>query len=578
MMKEIDFLTPYPDQIRHQIRNIIESYNHHWDVVAELAQNSVDAIRQLSPTKGHIKLEINSNKRTIVFEDNGCGIDPSELPDLMRPFSTNKLANGNLIGQKGVGISFVIFSSIHFEIETHHKNGSARASIEGARSWVESQTEALPQLGFSEIDSTGSYGTKVTVRLTPDDEGELFKLTFAQLAMILRTRTALGDTATIWGKKADKDLMLSFEDFNGNQHGAEFECSYLLPISELAKTQYISLRDFQDWNTGNKTDAQKRNKLRGKLVYLDGKMERGGRDLRYWACFVSKRKAWDIVSTNSGIIGGDDILTLNPTERMEKYGGAEFLFGGGMYTSTKGMPTGIRTEIIPKGSAGYLPNFFILIDDPLLSFDIGRKSIPGRQLGMLREVASEVFRNFLNEIKRYIVGEPDVDDDDWDRSAVFNEIREMPDLHCTNGATSFVKRPSNQEATIAAMFFEMIGNGTIENFTSFLSGYKNKYDLYAKYKMNDVVVEFKYALSSLFGDFDDEVKLSNEIDIVVVWEIVEKDHQVVKSRGGDLEKIEQGLVVEQDSLFHYRLVFATSKPVRVMCLKELVETGGDRRQ
>ena len=44
MTKEIDFLQPGVSQIRHQIREILQSYNHDWDVIAELAQNSVDAI------------------------------------------------------------------------------------------------------------------------------------------------------------------------------------------------------------------------------------------------------------------------------------------------------------------------------------------------------------------------------------------------------------------------------------------------------------------------------------------------------------------------------------------------------
>ena len=71
--------------------------------------------------------------------------------------------------------------------------------------------------------------------------------------------------------------------------------------------------------------------------------------------------------------------------------------------------------------------------------------------------------------------------------------------------------------------------------------------MYSKYGSADVVVEFKYALASLFRDFDDEVKLFDEIDIVVVWEITERDHEVVKTR------VEEGLTTETSSLFHYKL-------------------------
>ena len=141
MTRQIDFLQPNVSQIRHQIKNILDSYNHDWDLIAELSQNSVDAITLLDPVKGHMKLEINAQKKRIVVEDNGCGISPDELPKLLAPFSSDKGQNQMLIGNKGVGISFVIFSSAIFQIETHHKDGSARASIKGA--WRGSKTKRI---------------------------------------------------------------------------------------------------------------------------------------------------------------------------------------------------------------------------------------------------------------------------------------------------------------------------------------------------------------------------------------------------------------------------------------------------
>ena len=306
-----------------------------------------------------------------------------------------------------------------------------------------------------------------------------------------------------------------------------------------------------------------------KVIYLEGKKEKAGRGIQYWACFVPKRSAWDQVSVNSGLIGRE-ILDLNPLERTQEYGDAEYLFSGGMFTSTRGMPTGIRTDIRPKGSAGYLPNFFIIVDDPQLTFDIGRKSIPGRQLGMLRGVASEVFGDFRNSIQKYVSGEPDPDPGEgWNRTAMFNEIREMPNLD--SPITKFQKRPSSQEATIAAMFFEQIGRGNLDDFRPYISGYRNKYDLYSKYNNSDVVLEFKYTLSSLFSDFDNETKLFDEVDIVVVWEIVAKDYEVVKSRGFDLQRVEEGLSERDTAIFHFLLSLGPTTPIQIICLKNLIE-------
>ena len=569
MTEQIDFLAPSTAQIRHQIKNILDSYNHDWDLIAELAQNSVDAIRLASPVKGHLKLQIDAPKKRIILEDNGCGIRSSELPGLLAPFSSDKFGDPTLIGHKGVGISFVIFSSAKFEIEAHHAKGSARASIDGAWAWVDAQTNELPKLEFEHIDSSISTGTRVSITLPDSASHDFFEHSIDQLEMILRTKTAIGDTRTIWGEEPKNDVLLAFTDLNGIVHEREIDCSYFLPISRLSASKYISLRDFQEWNTGDRTDAQKRAKLRDKLVYLDGEKVAGGRNIRYWACFVPKRQAWDKVSVTSKLIG-QDILSLNPLQRSQAYEGAHYLLSGGMYTSTRSMPTGIRSDMIPRGSAGYLPNFFILVDDPQLSFDIGRKSIPGRQLGMLRNLAADVFRDFINSIKKYVSGEPELDFDEWNRTAMFNEIRDMPDLQSTR--TKFIKRPSSQEATIAAIFFEMIGRGDLKNFQPYISGYRNKYDLYSKYKQADVVLEFKYKLSSLFVDFDNERKLADEVDIVVVWEITESDYDVLHSRGFDLERIDEGLSGITNNVFHYNLTLGPTKAIKIICLKHIVET------
>ena len=569
MPEQLDFLKPSTANIRHQIRNILESYNHDWDLVAELAQNSVDAITLGKPTKGFLQLEINAGQKRIVLEDNGAGISPNDLPALLAPFSSNKDGDPLLIGQKGVGVSFVIFSSSHFEIETHHEQGSARASIGGAWAWIEDQSDNLPKLQFESIKPRAEYGTKVTVTLPEETDRDFFQLTFKQLEMILRTRTAIGDTRTIWGEEADKDICLTLIDLNGESKTRRFECSYLLPTTHLGKGKYISLREFQEWNTGDKSDQQKRQKLRNKLVYHEGSVDQAGRTIKYWACFVPKRRAWDSVSVSAHLAPAE-LLTMSPDERIERYDDAEYLFSGGMYLSTRNMPTGIRTSLITRGAAGYLPNFFIVIEDPLLSFDIGRKSIPGRQLGMLREVGAKAFLNVLNVVRRHMGGEPEVEDDDWDRTAIFNAVRAAPDLN--SEISRFLKRPSGQEATVAAIFFELLGRGALKGFKPYVCGYKNKYDLYSMYNNTDVVVEFKYALSSLFRDFDDETKLFDEVNIVVVWEITENDYAVVRSRGLDLQKIEAGLLGEASDCFHYRLGLSSTKPIRVICLKNLIES------
>ena len=123
-----DFLAPGPAQIRHQIKGILDSYSHEWDLLAELCQNAVDAIRirqDANSEKGHIKIQIDASKREIFIADNGVGIRREQLPLLLRPFATNKMGNPKQVGSKGVGIAFVIFSSSSFEITTNFGDGGS---------------------------------------------------------------------------------------------------------------------------------------------------------------------------------------------------------------------------------------------------------------------------------------------------------------------------------------------------------------------------------------------------------------------------------------------------------------------
>ena len=572
LRKQVNFLEPDVDQIRHQLRNIIESYNHDWDILAELAQNAVDAIKVAKRNRGRLGIEINAIQKYINITDNGCGISPEELPKLLAPFSTNKYGAGNLIGQKGVGITFVIFCSSRFRIETHHEEGSTRAIIEDASEWLKGTSQDLPSLEIEELPvSSGKKGTSIEIELPLDSENYFLGFTFDQLKMLLLTKSALGDTGKIWGGSTNNKVDISFIDVEEREYDDTLACSYMLPTSKLPNNASISVDEFIEWyRERDRSDKQKRRKLNNKIIYKEHFVDQGGRRIRYWACFVQKRDVWNRISVVSKLVP-DTILEMNSAEVYEEYGDADYLFAGGMWTSTRGMPTGIRSEMKTKGYAGYLPNFFILLDDPRLSFDIGRKSIPGRQLGMLRDIAADVFRDMTREIGKYISGEPSLSgtEDEFDKTEIFNEIRDLHTLDSQN--TSFIKRPDSQEATVAAIFFEMIGNETISGFQPLVAGYRNKYDLYTKYKNKDKVVEFKYHLSSVFRDFDEERKIFNEIDILVVWEVTERDFKNVSERGLSLEPIENGWDDEEDdNCFHFALTLEPAAPVRVISLEKLL--------
>ncbi len=141
-MTETEFLTPDNEQIRHQIRGILDSYSHEWDPLSELLQNAIDAIREKNSGKGHISLLVDASTRRIRVRDNGVGIDPTQITRLMRPFGTNKSSKPRQIGEKGVGLKFVMFSSSKMRISTKSAAGACTATVLEAASWLNSDSSS----------------------------------------------------------------------------------------------------------------------------------------------------------------------------------------------------------------------------------------------------------------------------------------------------------------------------------------------------------------------------------------------------------------------------------------------------
>ena len=57
-MAKHSFLPNSTNVLRSMIEGILESYENPWDLLAELAQNSMDAIRSAKVDKGNIALNI----------------------------------------------------------------------------------------------------------------------------------------------------------------------------------------------------------------------------------------------------------------------------------------------------------------------------------------------------------------------------------------------------------------------------------------------------------------------------------------------------------------------------------------
>ena len=116
-----DFLRNASEKrLRKEIVNICNSYSNSWDVLAELCQNSVDAINKYlklygkEPKNHRIMIIINARDRSIEIIDSGVGFVAEDFIELIAPHGTDKDQDTDSIGEKGVGLTYTIFSSNHY--------------------------------------------------------------------------------------------------------------------------------------------------------------------------------------------------------------------------------------------------------------------------------------------------------------------------------------------------------------------------------------------------------------------------------------------------------------------------------
>lgn len=195
----------------------------------------------------------------------------------------------------------------------------------------------------------------------------------------------------------------------------------------------------------------------------------------------------------------------------------------------------------------------------------------GKQQGFLRQIAYENFREYINNVRKYLGGDIDTETGDWDRDETFAEVDGLPNLNSEK--SRFVKRPNAQEATVAGMFFEQIGRGEFAEVSPLISGYKERYDLYARWKNRRVVIEFKYDLNGLLNDFDEEKKMFNEINVVVLWELTEEDRRLAARRGMTIEPVQTTPLVEHQVFPHanHRLSLGDVTPIYVVEMRRIVD-------
>jgi molecular chaperone HtpG len=568
-----DFLEARSNEsLRREIQNLVDSYSHPWDMLAELVQNSVDAIRKhrsLYGTVGQpnhrIDIVLDRDSRTIKVRDTGVGFDGDRFLALLAPHGSDKSDDAEAIGEKGVGLTYSIFVCNAYRIDTRSTTSHIAGTIDQGARWREKKVADVPKFEqeFDTRDAVVPADTYTEITLGDveprfDDIEDIFKQTPRVLEFLLRTRTAVGSTRDETDDSRIEVTLTIMEGGAAKTYPIAFK--YMWP-SEFMAGQLLDLDDFKG-RAGALNDRQKARELAGKALVKKGSVTRSNRPIKFYALFAPSRTLWR------------EISDINQITSIDDAGEKHYLYTAGIFVASKGMPTGVPLEQPSTGSAGYWPNFFMLLEDDSITFDVGRKAVPGRTKGMLRDIAQGLFEEFLPYMSLVskdpaIVAGPSPTVLTHQRNETFTELKTISDLKVPEIA--YLKHPDGQEAAVMALFHELVGAGLLKGYYSYRSGLRETYDLWARYRIGkelvgrnhqrvagtdgvidlDIVIEFKYAAHRVLSDFDAASKQFPDIDLIVCWDVDE-----AKFKGWDV-KVDP--LAPEDVLFfgsNYRLSWA----------------------
>ncbi len=474
--------------------------------------------------------------------DTGVGMTREQVEKALAPNMTFKKGHPKLIGEKGLGLTFCAFRANKIVMRTSTGDGFIHTVVfEGGRDWVEGRRDTRPMVVATSVaESSGSF-----TRVTANDVCSDFELEEHRLRHLLLTKTALGSTFPLWPELVSKNAKISISlriiESDGAEKSQSLEHSFWHPADRLAHRKSLAeirelaknnkLRDFKGWGL---TDKRKAALSNGKPAY-------------FYTLMLS-------IPEYDKLAADADLLSRYKVRQREaERAGGEIPHADepgdvepGIYLSVRGMPTGISLPF-PTGTteAGYWNNFYFLVEADWLTFDAGRKVVPGRTQEVIKRACKTIWDEMRAWKTRFVgnEGEDSVDQFAEAQKAHnrLDRVKAFPDLKL--GKVPFAKEPRTEQATIA-LFHEILGRGLLKGYHTIDINTASTYDAVVRYsvaaddvglqalqmwreKLNkktaqsiDIFplnVEYKFEALGILDDLADKAKYLEQIDLIVCW-------------------------------------------------------------
>jgi molecular chaperone HtpG len=597
MPKEVDptwdplggALPPEAEKYRRsrEAENVLGSYFHATDLLAEALQNAADAIDQRAAIEDDevprvIEVVFDPDQRQFSVSDSGTGMSREALDIVFQPNITLKAgplakpAKGNWRGEKGVGLSFLLFSCDELKIRTCDGEHRFDAVIRGAASWA-ADPDASPDIEYeltvSDPDRHLASDRYTVVTLSEIDvdrfDVDLFGMCADQVEWILRTRTAVGNTAYLFeelemSQPEEIVVWLRYESNAREDEEARRRIPYryatpadlLVRAEELGVADEIPVYDYEDLIDLDVEDLRPR--LKGAAVrYVAGYVTASGRDVAVYMFAMAGDLMRDLLSA------------------LDNHPEVEWVPGdwAGFWVATRGMPTGVPLTGGVLPTRGYEQRTFGLLQLDDLKLDVGRKSLHGRTTKMFKEIV----RDLWNEDMRWIIERIPRSHQGKGAGALELERRmkralRLPDL---DAGIPFSKVPERR-SDVAAVFHELIGSdrGILPQLHGLTTGLVTDSDLLARNgQPAPLHVIFGLDQLDVLKLFDAEQGAAETVDLAIIWEIVNSTPEATDTPPQlTVERIQGDDTYGATHWIRYRGLGGREEPLRALVITQALES------
>lgn len=566
--------------LKREIKNILSSYVGWFDPFCELIQNALDAVEERTKNENSqyvptINILIDLKRNCIAVTDNGIGFEEQQYTKFLAPNFSFK--SGNTRGHKGVGSTYLAYGFNYIQISTKSPTFEAIGKMVNARRWLDDENPAgnpsvVPDEDisvdayFHKIDRGVSICIKYDSSTYPKDLSWMMIDNSDSWLKMLRIKTGLG--AIIENKKIK--VTVTVVDKSNKETTTEMQGIKYLWINEiLDKSQkftdikvkcdelydkkgsdytlpakYMNLKAIYDiWDY---TRLQSEITLEEEEIDILNKCK----PIVYF-CYVYSLKIWHKINEEMGIRSGINVLY------------------GGIQLAANNMPQGELIQIPLNRNTGRQYQAHVVIHFDNCSADLGRKGFQKDITDISKNISKKILDGPLQKMKKCFKSNTGVAPDlmreqkldEW-KNIIIQHENDHP-LILTNDnffvplrKISITSIPTREQDVIA-LFNQLIAGGVIRGIQIMSTNERFTYDglykvsiekpgenhIYNKntnplgiekeyvteilnnypdgFHSHPKVLEYKFSLDGLIEDVQSGIKNTNDIGLVVAWQVGE---------------------------------------------------------